>query len=162
MSDFQYGSRSSRLTSDLLTILSDRIARVFNRSGATRAIALDLSKVLGRDFYAGLLPKLKSFETAGQVFGIISSFFSNRRLRVVLDGKSSQENPVDAGFPQGSILGPTLFLLYINVFLDDVICHIAIYAHDNTLYFKSDQGSDLWQQLELAFKLESEKGWVCS
>ena len=146
------------MTLDLLTILSDRIARVFNRSGATRDIALDLSKVFGRVFYAGLLPKLKSCETAGQLFGIISSSFSNRGLHVVLDGKSSQENPVDAGFPQGSIVGPTHFLLYINVFLDDFICHIAIYAHDTTLYFKSDQESDLWQQLELAF----ENGWVCS
>ena len=50
----------------------------------------------------------------------------------------------------------TLFLLYINDPLDDVICDIAIYADDTTLYSKCDQGSDLWKKLELASELESE------
>ena len=61
-----------------------------------------------------------------QIFGFISSFLSNRWHRVVLDGKSSQEYLVNAGVPQGSILGPTLFLLYINDLPDDVICNTAV------------------------------------
>ena len=73
-----------------------------------------------------------------------------------LDGKFSQEYPVNVGVPQGSILGPTLFLLYINDLSDDVICDIAIYADDNTLYSKCDQASDLWQKLELVSELESD------
>ena len=155
-SDFQYGFRSSRSTADLLTVVSDRIARAFNRSGATRAVALDISKAFDRVWHAALLHKLKSYGISGQIFGLISSFLSNRRLRVVLDGKSSQEYPVNAGVPQGSILGPTLFLLYINDLPDDFICNIAIYGDDTTLYSKCDQASDLWQQLELASELESD------
>ena len=124
-------------------------------SGATRAVALDISKAFDRDWHAGLLHKLKPYGISGQIFGLISSFLSNRQLRVVLDGKSSQEYPVNAAVPQGSILGPTLFLLYINDLPDDVICNIAIYADDTTLYFKCNQASDLWQQLELASELES-------
>ena len=75
---------------------------------------------------------------------------------MVLDGNSSQEYPVNAGVPQGSILGPTLFLSHIKDLSDDVICNIAIYANDTTLYSKCDQISDLWHQLELAFELESD------
>ena len=71
---------------------------------------------------------------SGQIFGLVSSFLNNRQLRVILDGKTSQEHPVNAGVPQGSILGPTLFLLYINDLLDDVICNIAFYGDDTTLY----------------------------
>ena len=155
-SDFQYGFRSSRSTADLLTVASDRIARTFNRSWATPAVALDISKDFDRVWHAGLLHKLKSYGISGQIFVLISSFLSNRRLRVILDGKCSQEYPVNVGVPQGSILGPTLFLLYINDLTDDVICDISIYADDTTLSSKCDQASDLWQQLELAFELESD------
>ena len=72
---------------------------------------------------------------------------------MALSEKSSQECPVNAGVPQGSILGPTLFLLYIDNLTDDVICDIAIYADDTTVYSTCDQASDLWQQLELASEL---------
>ena len=75
---------------------------------------------------------------------------------MVLDGKSSQEYLVSAGVPQGSIVGPTLFQLYINDLTDGVICGIGIYADDTTLYSGCDQASDLWQQLELVSELESD------
>ena len=119
-------------------------------------MALDISKAFDRVWHAGLLHKLKSYGISGQIFGLISSFVSNKRLRVVLDEKFSQEYPVNAGVAQGSILGPTLFLLYINDFPDDVICNIAIYADDTTVYSKCDQASDVLQQLEFASGLESD------
>ena len=73
---------------------------------------------------------------------------------MVLDGKSSQKYLVNAGVPQVSILDPTLFLHYIYDLPDDVVCDIAIYADDTTLCSKSNQASDLWEQLELTFQLE--------
>ena len=76
-SDFQYGFRSSRSTADLLTVVCDRIARAFNRSGATRAVALDISKAFDRVWHASLFHKLKSYGISGQIFGLISSFLSN-------------------------------------------------------------------------------------
>ena len=145
----------------IFSVVSDRIARAFNRSGATPAVALDISKAFGRVWQAGLPQKLKSCGISCQIFGPISSFLSNRRLQVVLDGKSSQEYPVNTGVPQGSILGPTLFLLmtfptYINDLPDDAACNIDIYTDDTALYSKWNQASDLWQQLELASELESD------
>ena len=75
---------------------------------------------------------------------------------MVLDGKPSQEYPANAGFPQGSILGRTFFLLYLNDLPDDAICNIAIYADDTILYSRCDQASGPWQQLESASELESD------
>ena len=125
-SDFRYGFRSFWSTADLLTVVSDRIATTFNKSGATRAVALDISKGFDRVWHVSLLRKLiKSHWFSGQIFALISSILSNRQLWVVLDGKSSQEYPVNAGVPQWSILGPKPFLL--NDLPDDVICDIVIY-----------------------------------
>ena len=97
---------------------------------------LDIFNDFYRVWHAGLLHKLKSYGISRQIFVLISAFLSNTRLWVVLDGKSSQEYPVDDEFPQGSILVPSLFLLGINDLPDDVICDIAIYADDTTLYSK--------------------------
>ena len=98
----------------------------------------------------------KSHGILGQIFGLISSFLSNWWLQVVLDGKFSQDYPVNAGVLQGSILGSILFLLYINDLPDNNICNIAIYANDATLCSKCDQASNLLQQLDLVSKLETD------
>ena len=104
----------------IFLVVSDRIVRAFNRFGATRDVALDISNAFDRVWHADLLHKLKSYGISGQIFGLISSFLSNRRLRVVLNGKFSQEYPVNARVPQESILGPTLFLLYIDDLPDNI------------------------------------------
>ena len=155
-SDFQYCFRSSRSTADLPVVVSDKIARAFNKSGATRAVALDISKLLTGIGMLVIFTNLSLME-----FQVI--YLALYLLFSVIDGfewfwmeSSSQEYPVNAGVPQGSILSPTLFLLYINDLPDDVICNIAIYADDTTLYSKCDQASDMWQQVDLASELESD------
>ena len=70
---------------NLLTVLSDKIAKAFNRSGVIRAVAPDISKAFNRVWYAGLFYKYKSQGISGQIFGLISSFLSNRRFPVVWD-----------------------------------------------------------------------------
>ena len=82
--DLQYGLSSSHSTTDPLTIVSDIIARAFNRSRQDRVL------------HAVLLHKLNSYRISGKVFGLTSSFFSYRRLQVLLDGKYSQEYSVSA------------------------------------------------------------------
>ena len=65
-------------------------------------MALDISKAFVRVWHAGLLDKLASYGISSQIFGLISYFFSKRRLRVVLDGRSSPEYPVNSGVPLDS------------------------------------------------------------
>ena len=142
-----------------LIVASGRILRVFNSFGATLTVALD---IFDRVWHAGLFNKFKSYEISGRVFDIIPSFLRNRWLRLVLQGKSLQEYPVNSGVPQSSILRSTLFLRYINDLPDDVVSNIAIYTDDSKLCSKCDQTSDLWQQLELASELESyQRDTVC-
>ena len=143
-SDFQCDFRSPWSIADL-KVVSDRIAKAFGRSDATQSVAVDMPKAFDKVWHAGLLHKLKSFGISYHIFSLISSLLSNRRLWFVLGGKPSQRDPVNAGNPQGSILVPTLLLLCINDFRDDV-CNIVIYADDTILHYKCDQESDLWQK----------------
>ena len=78
-SNFQYGFRSSRSTADFLTVASDKIARTINRSGATRAVALDICKVsTGLDMLVFF--KLESYGISGQIFSLVLSFHQNIQL----------------------------------------------------------------------------------
>ena len=110
-SDLQDGFRSSWSTADLLTAVCDRIARAFNRSGATWYIqGFQQGLTCFINFISFILHKFKSDGISGQIFGLILSFNSNRQLCMVLDGKSSQEYLVNAGVYQGSILDNFLVL----------------------------------------------------
>ena len=128
----------------------DRNAKDFNRSRATRAVA-NISKAFNRVWSHGV----RSHGTSDQVLSLTSSFFSNKQLLGVLDGNSSQVYQINAGIPKECILGPILFLLYINDLPDDVIFNIAIYADDATFYSKYDLAYDLWKQLEPTSQVES-------
>ena len=101
-SDFQCGFRSSGSTADLLTVVSDRIARAFNRSEAARAVALHIFKAFDMVWQADLFRKLKPFKEFQECqvrYLAIFCLFSVRQLQVVLSGKFSEEYPVNTGVP---------------------------------------------------------------
>ena len=103
-------------------------------SGETRVIALDISKAFDKVWHTGLLHKLKSYGVSGVFLDPIKSFLTDRKIKVVLDGRSSSCYFINAGVPQGSILGPTLFLIFINDLPDSILSKLSIYADDTTLY----------------------------
>ena len=107
-------------------MVTNGIARAFNVSGATQAVALDISKALERFCHVSLFHKGKASSISGKLFHLISSFLSSKRLFVVLDGKTSSKYTFNAGVPQDLILGLSLFLLYINNLPDDILRKIAI------------------------------------
>ena len=87
------------------------------------------------EFSTCFLQKLELHGIYSRFFGLILSIFSNRRLRLFLNGKSWQEHPANSSVPYGSIHDDTRFLQHINDLPDDAMCDITIYVYDITLYY---------------------------
>ena len=116
LSDHQYGFRKARSTGDLLSYLIHAWSSSLRNFGESFVIALDITKAFNRVWRKALLAKLSAYGFTLSFFKLISSFLSNRfiSLVVVVDGATSASFPVSSGVPQGSVLSPTLFLLFIN------------------------------------------------
>ena len=152
--DFQYGFRASRSTADVLTVITHRISGALDRTFDARAIALDISKAFDKVWHKGLLHKIASYGITGRVFSVIQSFLTGRTMKVVVNGQSSGIHDINAGVPQGSVLGPTLFLLFINDLPDNILrSFVNIYADDTTLYGCTSKDLD---HVSLASNLSSD------
>ena len=81
-----------------------------------------------------LLKKLKGYDFGGSLLKRIEDFLSDRRQRVVLNGEESEWKSVTSGIPQGSVLGPVLFIIYINDMPDKVTSMCKLFADDSKLY----------------------------
>ena len=99
-----------------------------------RAVFCDISKAFDRVWHKGLLHKPRDIGCSEQVLKWFTSYLSGRRQRVVLNGQTSDWAPVEAGVPQGSILGPLLFLIYINDIAQRTGCSIRLFADNTSLY----------------------------
>ena len=94
---------------------------------------LDIFAAFDKVWHKGLLAKLEQIGVSSQMMKVLESYLSNRRQRVVIDGIYSQEVPINAGVPQGSRLGPLLFIIYINDILNDLECDGLLFADDTCL-----------------------------
>ena len=114
LSDHQYGFRKARSTGDLLSYAVHVWSSALESSGESRVISLDISKAFDRVWHKGLLTKLLIFGLHHTLIKRIGSFLSDRSVDVRVDGFLSNLHSINAGVPQGSVISPVLFLLFIN------------------------------------------------
>ena len=99
-----------------------------------RGVFLDLSKAFDKVWHDGLLYKLRRMGIRGKYFELIDSFLSDRFQRVLLNGQTSKWLQIKAGVPKGSILGPLLFLVYINDLPEAVTSNVKLFADDTSIF----------------------------
>ena len=131
-------SQSGFLPGDSCTLqllsITHEIYESFDCNLESRGLFLDISKAFDRVWHQGLLFKLKSNGIDGPLFLLLSDYLSNRKQRVVLNGQTSDWADVKAGVPQGSILGPLLFLIYINDLPEGLKSNAKLFADDTSLF----------------------------
>ena len=132
----QSGFRPGDSAINQLLSVTHKIYSAFEEipSRETRAVFLDLSKAFDRVWHKGLLYKLECCGIGGGLLSLIRDYLANRKQRVVLNGKNSQWASISAGVPQGSVLGPLFFLVYINDLVDNIGCDVRMFADDTSLF----------------------------
>ena len=99
-----------------------------------RGVFLNMPKAFDKVWHEGLIYKLKSMGVSDSLLKLIQSFLTNRFQRVLLNGQTSEWLPVKAGVPQGSILGPLFFLIYINDLSENIESTVKLFADDTSLF----------------------------
>ena len=99
-----------------------------------RSVFLDISKAFDKVWHEGLLYKLKPMSISGELYNLLENYLSDRFQRVILNGQFSSRKPILAGVPQGSILGPLLFLIYINDLPNGLKSNAKSFADDTSLF----------------------------
>ena len=139
LSPLQSGFIPGDSTVNQLTYLYDTFCHALDHGKDVRAVFFDISKTFDKVCHKGLLAKLKSARFSGHILDWFSDYLRNRQQRVVLPGTESEWNTISAGVPQGSILGPLLFLIYINDIVTDIESNIRLFADDTSLFIIVDQ-----------------------
>ena len=134
LSPHQSGFRSGDSCINQLLSINHEILNAFDKGLEVRGIFLDISKAFGKAWHDGLIFKLRQNGISGDIINILQDFLRNRKQRVVLNGQCSSWADVNAGVPQGSILGPLLFLIYINDLSDGLKSECKLFADDTSLF----------------------------
>ena len=120
-----------------------------NPSHEVRGLFLDISKAFDRVWHKGLLYKIKNFGIEGKLFNLIESFLSDRFQRVTINGQSSSWLPIKAGVPKGSILGPLLFLSFINDLPEGLHSNAKLFADDTAIFSTANTPIEKANELKL-------------
>ena len=156
----QAGFRQYRSTEDQTTHLSQIIEDAFQAQKVTLATFIDLQKAFDKVWKDGLLVKLLRYGIGGHMYQWTKSYLHNRRARVLVDGHSSRKVLLRQGVPQGGVLSPTLFILFINDLVPELPkgVHAALYADDLVLWCSEEYATTATHRMQLA--LEKVAGWA--
>ena len=161
--DLQHGFREKRSCETQLIMLVDELAKNMQAKKQTDLILLDFSKAFDKVAHEKLLLKLHFYGIRGNTLNWIKDFLDNRSQSVLLNGSNSDSIPVSSGVPQGSVLGPILFLAYINDLPDQVKSRVRLFADDTAMYLALDkQGDSEILQKDLESLEKWEKLWDMS
>ena len=134
ISQHQSGFKPGDSCINQLLSITHEICQSFNEGFDVRSVFLDISKAFDKVWYDGLIFKLKQSGISGNLLNLLSNFLRNRKQRVVLNGQTSSWADVNAGVPEASILGPLLFLIYINDLADGLSSNARLSADDTSLF----------------------------
>ena len=123
-------------TTNQLLYLLDEIHQAFDSTESleVRAVFLDISKAFDKVWHEGLIFKLQQNGVSGNMLKLFQNYLSNRKQRVVLNGSCSDYSSIESGVPQGSVLGPLLFLVYINDLERNIKSNVKFFADDTMLF----------------------------
>ncbi len=133
ISDKQFGFRAGHSTADALTYVSQNLHDTKDKRQESRLICLDISRAFDRVWHKGLISKLEALGLKGTLLKWLEDYLTNRELKVTINGKSSWAKAINAGVPQGSILGPLLFIIYIDDLPEKLANTAILYADDSSV-----------------------------
>ena len=157
----QSGFRPGDSTINQLLDLVDSIHQSFDAYPTleVRAVFMDISKAFDKVWHDGLIFKLKQNGVSGSLLKLFEDYLSNRKQRVVLNGSASDYEDIRAGVPQGSVLGPLLFLIYINDLEENIKSQIRFFA-DDTMLFSTVEKNPATTANEINQDLETISQWA--
>ena len=154
LSQFQFGFRKHHSTELATVYFTDEIRKAMDKGMLTGAIYIDLSKAFDTISHSSIIKKLPDFGITGMPQQWIGSYLFGRCQQVSFDGRQSSREPLFCGVPQGSILGPLLFLLHFNDSANVLSkCNITKYADDTVLYYSHKDINEIEKVLSFEFNL---------
>ena len=156
LTNLQHGFRSGRSCETQVIITTHDLLSSFNSKSQIDVAILDFSKAFDTVPHAGLLGKLEHYATDSKILLWITNFFNNRKQRVVVDGSFSNFADVESGVPQGTVIGPLLFLLHFNDPPSCVNSKVRLFADDCLLYREIKNNQD---QIDMQRDLDALKDW---